>query len=561
MIKQISRSNGEKTFNLSINGAQRTYTNDKEGKRQAILDGLNAIETITVDEDSYLPNEAALHVVAAVMYPGGMQSKEAYQTVCNVAHKACAHLGYGDETNLEPPLVPFTKRGQYRKKYPPLDKQLVIAALNDADASRDRPQKRVAARIVWNQAAWEIYNRSLNALSPEEQKQVATQVDTIAQSAGWQIETVQAAIYYVQPLLPDIEKARQAMTAVIVEAEGAPINRSRLVFHAQTAAYGHRFYEQELVSELEVCLQQLMAKAGYVTQPENGEYQPLPVTLSDNAEEQLRQLLHSIPQRQTQAGTALLFHDMKHALQETFDLPTLSDWQTEKLFTADMMGKVLQQSGYQSELHWLQPYQFVPPLEDAAEQRVILKEVRVKNDCSKKLSLAKGLPVYTPAVVLDSNHNNVIYLEMVGNKQAVRANWAALVGKKVCWVGGQRIDLDGMKEHVMVRSSLPCGWVDHILIHKQASIREMNPEAPFFLLDDGRESIPSLFYPMLNKCLAMPVLEDWAMYLWENGRARNLVTLLNDGEGQGYAAWQVLPAPDEWQKIIQDGLRRHSIRF
>jgi hypothetical protein len=150
---------------------------------------------------------------------------------------------------------------------------------------------------------------------------------------------------------------------------------------------------------------------------------------------------------------------------------------------------------------------------------------------------------------------------MVGHKQSVRANWAALVAKKVCWISGQRIYLDGMKEHVMVKSSLPCGWVDHILIHKQASIREMNPEEPFFLLDDGNQAIPTLFYPMLNKCLAIPVLEEWAGYLWANGRKRNLIRLMNDGEGQGYASWRVLPTPDTWQQIVQSGLKERLISF
>ncbi|NKQ34157.1 MAG: hypothetical protein HF973_00905 [Chloroflexi bacterium] len=89
----------------------------------------------------------------------------------------------------------------------------------------------------------------------------------------------------------------------------------------------------------------------------------------------------------------------------------------------------------------------------------------------------------------------------------------------------------------------------------------MNPEEPFFLLDDGRQAIPPLFYPMLNKCLAVPVLEDWAGYLWENGRTRRLITLLNKGEGQGYAAWRVLPAPDEWRQIIQAGLKAECIVF
>ena len=38
----------------------------------------------------------------------------------------------------------------------------------------------------------------------------------------------------------------------------------------------------------------------------------------------------------------------------------------------------------------------------------------------------------------------------------------------------------------------------------------MNPEQPFYLLDNGRQPIPSLFYPMLNKALALPLLPDWS---------------------------------------------------
>ncbi len=50
-------------------------------------------------------------------------------------------------------------------------------------------------------------------------------------------------------------------------------------------------------------------------------------------------------------------------------------------------------------------------------------------------------------------------------------------------------------------------------------------------------------------------------FAWENGRARRLITLLNKGEGQGYAAWRVLPAPDAWQSAIQTGLRKKAIDF
>lgn len=73
--------------------------------------------------------------------------------------------------------------------------------------------------------------------------------------------------------------------------------------------------------------------------------------------------------------------------------------------------------------------------------------------------------------------------------------------------------------------------------------------------------IPPLFYPMLNKCLAIPLLETWSDYLWTRGREEKLVTLLNDGASQGYAAWQVLPAPEAWQSVVTSGLGARSISF
>lgn len=249
---------------------------------------------------------------------------------------------------------------------------------------------------------------------------------------------------------------------------------------------------------------------------------------------------------------------------------TISEWQVEQLVQDGRISQALRQLGYQTELTWCQPYHFQPKLKASTEQgrsghdaqQVILKEVRVQNDPNKKLSLAKGLAVLTPALAIDDVDDTLVYLEMIGAKQSVKANWAALVGGgKVHWIGRKRVRLDGMKAHVKIQATLPCGWANHILIHKQASLKEMNPEQPFYLLDDGTQSIPPLFYPMLNKCLAVPVLEEWTEYLWENGRQRNLITLLDEGEGQGYASWRVLPVGEDWQKILETGLNCSLIQF
>ena len=186
----------------------------------------------------------------------------------------------------------------------------------------------------------------------------------------------------------------------------------------------------------------------------------------------------------------------------------------------------------------------------------------MKHGADKRISLAKGLSVLAPALTIDDKDNTLVYLEMLGHKEAGKANWAALMGGgKTHWLDGTRIQLDGMKAHVKMQTSLPCGWVDHVLLHKQASLKAMNPEAPFYLLDDGSQPIPPLFYAMLNKALAIPIMSEWALYLWQNGREAKLVKLLDDGKGQGYAAWRVKSAPDGWQEIVQVGLKQKQIEF
>jgi hypothetical protein len=455
--------------------------------------------------------------------------------------------------------VPFSQRGSYRKRCPPVNAQTVLDDLQLAGVSNTRPCQEIACTIIWNKAGLAVYGRHWSKLTPAEQSLIQTQVDEIAAQSGWGKDESASAGSYTQPLPIDEAAARSRIAELLRRENGRPVPVGSVIYQAQLGAYGRGFYANELAPALQTVVTETLQAKGYRPTPEEGEYRPLPVTITET-EAAIREKLASIPPVMTQFGPALMLRDVLGTVIE--DNWNVSEWQAEQLLKDSLVGQLLQQMGYQTEPTWLQPYQFRPKRHNNDDaQQVILKEVRISGDPDRRLSLARGLPVYTPAVVLDSDNDNIVYLAMVGHKQAVRANWAALAAKKVRWIGGQRVYLDGMKEHVLVRASLPCGWVDHILIHKQASIREMNPEEPFFLLDDGRHPIPPLFYPMLNKCLAVPVLEDWAGYLWENGRTRHLITLLNKGEGQGCAAWRVLPAPDAWQELVQDGLKGNHICF
>jgi hypothetical protein len=560
MTQSIVSAQDADKLSLSINGKPHTYTNDKAGKRQAILDGLNAIETITSGTDVYLPSDEALQWVATVLYPNGIQTEAEYQTVCQVTEKACAFIGYGDEIELGPPTVPFAARGAYRKRYPPVDSELIFAELAQAHISRTYPRRKMAGTILWNEAGLAVYGRRWNYLSPAQQTQIQIQVDTIVEQAGWQKLESESACLYFQPLSVNEAGARTRLLELLRHENGGPISHTSLVYQVQVGAYGHGFFTNELDPVLQTIVTDTLVANGYNPDPDNGEYRPKPLTLDLPELDTLVTRLNALQPITTEMGQGLLLSDLMSIIVDNDHTP--SQWQMEQLVQTDPVSQALRRLGYQTALTWCQPYQFQPKREDNQTCPLLLKEVRVKNDLNRKITLAKGFSVFTPSLTIDDGEDTLVYLEMVGAKESVKANWAALVGgNRVHWFSRQRIQMEGMKQHVKMQATLPCGWVSQILLHKQASLKEMNPEQPFYLLDDGTQPIPPQFYAMLNSCLALPLLLSWAYYLWDNGREQQLITLLQEGEGQGYAAWRVLPAAEAWQAVIQQGLKEQVLSF
>ncbi len=547
------------TFTLTINGQDQTYTRDKEGKRQAILDGLRDVPLLTVGDNSYLPHDAALQVVAAVLYPDGIETTEAYHLVCQVTDRACGHIGFGAEVQLEPPEVAFDRRGSYHPQLPPLDEAEIQETLANAGTDSHAPSQLMARTVVWQKAAWQRYNKHLSALTTSEREAIETQVDEIATGAGWEIENS----FYIRPLPADLEKARLGLIRFLSSMDGRPLLPAELMRQATLGAYGRVFYNLEKAAPaLRNLITITLTDYGYESEAQDGLYYPLPLPVAEATWAELPALLQTLTPAETVHGPGLLVSDVETAVKQLTGRDTISEWQLENLIATGPVGRALVRLGYRASLTWCESYQFQPPLETRGRRRVLLKEVRITRDQNKKIGLASGLSVYTPALTLDDKEKTLVYLEMVGAKQSARANWAALMGKgQSHWIERRQVALDGMKAHVKLQSRLPCGWHHMVLIHKQASLKEMNPEQPFYLLDNGRQPIPPLFYPMLNKALALPLLPDWSDYLWQYGRQRKLITLLDDGKGQGYAAWQVKPAPTVWQEVVQAGIVSRQIAF
>jgi hypothetical protein len=340
------------TFTLTINGQPHTYSQDKEGKRQAILDGLQAIPLFTAGAVTYLPHEAALQVVADVLYPDGIETKDAYHLVCQVTERACAHLGYGAEVQLEPPLVAFGDRGSYRPQLPPLDEEEIRETLTNAGVKARAPYQEIGRAIVWQKAAWQRHHKHLSDLTPPEQSGIEAQVDQIATAAGWQIE----GSSYVRPLPVDVDKARDNLSHYMSSLDGRPLLNSELLRQATYGAYGRIFRDPEgLPAELTELITAVLGEHGYESQPRNGLYHALPLTAADEVWAQLPDKLQALTPVQTTQGPGLLLSDVETAVQEVTAVERISPWQLENLIVAGPVGQVLTRLGYRTALPGVSP--------------------------------------------------------------------------------------------------------------------------------------------------------------------------------------------------------------
>ena len=343
MIDSVTRADGN-TFALSLNGKSQTYTNDKEGKRQAILDGLSAIETMTVGEAVYLSSSESLQVVAAILYPDGIQTEAAYQTVCQVTDKACAHLGYGGEVELGPPQVPFSQRGSYRRRHPAVAAPQVLDELALAGHSRSRPVQALAAALLWDKVGLALYGRPWSRLTPAEQAHLRAQVDAIAVPAGWAREAGRDGDQYIRPLPVDAAAARRRLQQFLARQNGRPVAADNLIYQAQLGAYGRGFYSDELAPALQAILAETLQTHGYHPTPQEGEYRPRPVTLAADIAASLAEKLAAITPVLTDFGPGLLLRDILAAVLGREQ--RLSPWQAEQLVQEGPPGRVLRRLGY-----------------------------------------------------------------------------------------------------------------------------------------------------------------------------------------------------------------------
>lgn len=307
---------------------------------------------------------------------------------------------------------------------------------------------------------------------------------------------------------------------------------------------------------------EMLARFGYEDAPrDDGKLYPQPIPLPDDADYLTLAALGKLePVTTKENGPALV---AKVVIQATIEALRLDREPTEAV-TNQLLdgpaGRSLVLLGYETKPTAVWGEDCTPQIEteDYRRIRVFVRAMTVGQGIVR-IALTQKFAVLCPAMVADGE--TLIYLELLGPREAVKANWAALRnGGRKQVLGGHLIQVRKGDQLTTLKTPLPSGWDHWCVFHRQVSTRKMTPAEPFYLLSQGEETIPPSFYPLLSRALAAPTLPTWTEYLWTHGRQADLITAVTAG-CHGLAAWRIDAAAPTWGEIISSGIQQHQISF
>lgn len=182
---------------------------------------------------------------------------------------------------------------------------------------------------------------------------------------------------------------------------------------------------------------------------------------------------------------------------------------------------------------------------------MIKEDLQINKTKPQKMFIAKGHGVYAEQFCIENGE--VVVLKILGQPNDVRASWAALVSNQSFYAGGARIVGQGRGKYEIARKYLPCGWMQMVIIHKNASFAHKTTDEPRYLLSTTNEpgKPPEGFCEMLRLATPIPILKEWEEKLWLEGRTRGAVTAVNEVQNINVLPWKINGTVRVWQPIIE----------
>lgn len=133
--------------------------------------------------------------------------------------------------------------------------------------------------------------------------------------------------------------------------------------------------------------------------------------------------------------------------------------------------------------------------------------------------------------VVDGSYSEggFLYLRLVGEEPTVNAIWSRLSAREYRekkYDSGVQVEIPGRQYpeylaaqkvvYKTLRTRLPTGLIDLAMIHPRLTVSEDSEQG--FLLLTYERGVPSGFLARLNRCLSIPLKDDWQAWLWREGQ-------------------------------------------
>ncbi len=524
-----------------------------------------------VADVAHLKSESVQAAIASLLFPerGYPADEVEFNTLIETATALLNQNGYLISTKLAPPHVPFTAAGDYLQQVTAIqweaDIEPLIAGQFRPSTAQSRPEQIITRKQLVRRIAVEKLEQPSHVIPKEALINVAQSVDALFAANGWTVSE-DRRLYgrEMMPIAAD-ETIHTQLCDWIRSENSEHIGSYHLHRKLQEVVYGRyfsRFDPQHAIWQPVLAhLKRALDSCGYRTElSEHGYYDLKPLAIPDGIEADLNAIFHTTPRHMTHYGWVYEADALENALCRAcgYDPSALSPANVQRLLATDVVSDLFRVYGLKTRPRTFKPTDQIPIAEDDVTFRAyrFQQVVVVDPERTEKLDKDGGLPVLAPICVIDSETNQLVMLRMLGVPQSVKANWANLMnlGGRTIYIGNHFVRMRGMKKHIAIKAKLPMGLSDWVLLHKQASVREMNPAEPFYVLTDDPIAIPANFFPMLDKAVPVPMLSTWQAYLWRNGVENGLIKRCAD-KTYGLLGYRIAPESDRWLSVIQTGLQ------
>ena len=254
-----------------------------------------------------------------------------------------------------------------------------------------------------------------------------------ANELGWEYRELSERYAHGPALIKVLEPNLDALRAEMIKMTLRDVTSLRyLKLAGLQAAFGQYTIAHDpegVISESE--WEGIFDELGYIYKAENETLIPKPLNLPLNAKQLIIDVLTELPTVTYKGGRAINYQkvkvvieeEVKSRLSEKFLINiNLRQWRT---LLETTLAEALIKAGFSRKRKWVYKEELIPTSPTYHKgTNIFLPALIISPPKDIPSEFAKGFPIYIPAYVCDGE--TLVYLELLGPRQAVKANWAAL---------------------------------------------------------------------------------------------------------------------------------------